>query len=662
MDTLIQQSYLLSKDPFEINFIDAERTVLSLSTSLRIINMQSKEGRLRIETEQAALEITQASRRFMLNWQGAGIENRFKLEGRWFGIGELVNQPWSLNEITMPAHDLLTSDAGATGYSNLMSPVWMNEHGVLIIAHSPVKMGINQMPDAPTEFPEYVFGEEIPFDQRPVFDEKGLGDGNLTLIGDNLQLDIYVTGDILQAQRKLVEVLGHPKKTPPLELFGEPVWTTWAQYKDLINQEKVLDFARQIKANDFPHLVMEIDDRWQKMYGDLAFDTERFPDARGMVDELHEMGFKVTAWVIPFLHRQSEAGKEAAQFGYAVKTPTGEPYVVRWWQGKGYLIDPTNPAAMEWFGKRLKKLQDEVGLDGYKFDGGEAMYVPKDGVLHRPGNSRNQYSHAYVDWISKNYSFCEVRTGWMNQEAPILFRLWDLWSTWGKDNGLAAVVPATLLLSMTGYPFTFPDMIGGNGYFTFPKNKVLNNLITKVIIPMMERQKQAATEDEDVGVMASDVPPAIQKMAMFGWPTKELMIRWTQLNALMPVMQFSIVPWQFGEECARICREFTNLHLELVPLFEKLANDVAATGEPIIRPVFWLAPNDPKALSCDDQFLIGNEILVAPVVEKGQRARDIYLPPGVWLDHWTGKVFEGPQVLKQYPAPLEQIPFFHVKG
>ena len=662
METFIRQSYLLSKDPFSIQFVEGDRTLLSLSTSLRIINMQEKENGLHIDFEDASLKIFQVGNRFTLNWAGKAIKNQFKLDGRWFGIGELVNQPWKLNDITLPAHEMLTSDSGATGYSNLMSPIWMNDGGVLMIAHSPVKLGINQPESPPTEFPEYVFGEEIPFDQRPAFDTHGVGDGFLTLIGDDLDVEVFLTGDLVNAHNKLTKVVGHPKETPPLSLFGAPVWTTWAQYKDLIDQETVLDFAHQIKDNDFPYQVLEIDDRWQEMYGDLAFDTERFPDAKGMIDKLHEMGFKVTSWVIPFLHRQSAAGKEAVEHGYAVKTKDGEPYLVRWWQGRGYLIDSTNPAAMSWFGQRLQKLQDETGLDGFKFDGGEAMYVPEDGVLHQPGRSRNHYSHAYVDWISKNYSFCEVRTGWMNQQAPILFRMWDLWSTWGRDNGLGAVIPATLLMSMTGYPFTFPDMIGGNGYFTFPKNKVLNNIITKGIIPIMERQKKDATQDEDVGVMASDVPPMIQKMAMFGWPTKELMIRWTQLNALMPVMQFSIMPWELGEDCAAICRDFTNLHLEFTPLFERVALETAETGYPVVRPVYWLAPNDPKALECDDQFLIGNELLVAPVVEKGQRKRDIYLPPGVWMDHWTGKVYEGSTVLKDHPAPLEQIPFFYVKG
>jgi alpha-glucosidase (family GH31 glycosyl hydrolase) len=453
--------------------------------------------------------------------------------------------------------------------------------------------------------------------------------------------------------------VGFPKDIPPREFFGKPVWTTWAQYKDQINQERVLDFARQIKGNGFPYHVLEIDDRWQLKYGDLIFDPERFPDPKAMIDELHAEGFKVSAWIIPFLHPQSSAAQEGAQKGYFIKRADGHPYPLRWWHGLGYLLDATNPAAMDWFGRRLRKLQQETGLDGFKFDGGEAMYVPQDAILHHAGESRNFYSHSYVDWIGRNFSLCEVRTAWFNQTAPVLFRLWDLWSSWERENGLRSIIPATLQLSMTGYPFTFPDMIGGNGYFTFPKNKYLRSLITKLVIPLIKRRKQRNTDDEFAEVHASDVPEFIQTKAMFGWPTAELMIRWTQLNALMPVMQFSITPWQFGEECSSICRRYVKLHRDFTPLFESLAKHAVQTGEPIVRPVFWLAPSDPRALDCHDQFLIGDQLLVAPVVEKGANRRNIYLPPGEWKDHWTGTQFKGPQVLKSFPAPIDRLPFFH---
>ena len=89
-----------------------------------------------------------------------------------------------------------------------------------------------------------------------------------------------------------------------------------------------------------------------------------------------------------------------------------------------------------------------------------------------------------------------------------------------------------------------------------------------------------------------------------------------------------------------------------------LAKEATQTGSPIIRPVFWLDANNEIALTCDDEFLLGDDVLVAPVVYPNMRQRDIFLPPGTWKDHWTGKVFDGPMTLIAHPAPLETLPIF----
>jgi alpha-glucosidase (family GH31 glycosyl hydrolase) len=126
----------------------------------------------------------------------------------------------------------------------------------------------------------------------------------------------------------------------------------------------------------------------------------------------------------------------------------------------------------------------------------------------------------------------------------------------------------------------------------------------------------------------------------------------------MQIMQFSIPPWEFGEECNRICRRYAQLHLELTPMLHKAANKSIETGAPVIRPVSWLAPQDERALLCDDQFLVGNGILVAPVVEKGMRKRNVFLPPGNWTDYWTNQRYQGSTVLEDYPASLDILPIF----
>jgi myogenesis-regulating glycosidase len=546
-----------------------------------------------------------------VRWQtgASSVSNAFTLAGQWYGQGELCHQLWPLNRAMLPESELLTADNGGTGLLCVQTPAWLCSNGVAVLAQSPVRVGFNA---PPASYPRHAWDlgpGQAPFNERPFADPGGQGDGRLTLTGPDLAYDVLVAADLPAAYGALLARLGHPAARPPADLFARPTWTTWARYKTNVNQATVLHFAQEIIDQRYPFHVMEIDDRWQVDYGDLGFDPVRFPDPRGMVDRLHGLGFKVTAWVIPFLDPQSAAFAEGGPKGYLVRGPDGAPRLIQWWQGQGGLLDVTNPEACEWFLQRLHALQAATGLDGFKFDAGEAIFVPPDAVTCQPLASRNDYTTRYVNFVARHFALTEVRSGWLNQTAPIFFRQWDKTTAWGPDNGLQSVIPGLLSLSLTGYPFVLPDMIGGNAY--------------------AER------------------------------PEAELMIRWAQVNALLPAMQFSLAPWDYGEDCAALCRAAAELHAEFAPLLLRLADEATRTGLPIIRPVWWLAPQAAEALRCDDEFLVGEAVLAAPVVKAGQRARDIYLPPGQWRDHWSGKIYEGGTILTAVSAPLARLPLFH---
>ncbi len=650
-------------DPWEMLVIRNGEVIFHLKTGYALTGSESGSQSKQFHFQDCSLSIREGEGRLVLEWAGKGIVNRIPLTGLWYGGGELIHQPLVLNQVMFPMTEFITDDNGSTGLANLLSPTWLNSQGIVLDVRSDFSIGINQPPEKYLERQRGLSEELIPFNQRPFIDHKDEGDRQITLAGDDLAYDVLIQKDVLGGFQALSDSLGRPEKTPPLELLGAPIWTTWARYKDRIDQQKVLDFAREIVENDYPFHVLEIDDRWQIRYGDLEFDPTRFPDPRGMIEQLHAKGFMVTAWVIPFFHPHSRTGAEAAEKGYVATTAGGEPYLVKWWQGRGYLLDVTQPRALAWFKNQLDEFLKEFGLDGYKFDAGEGRYAPRDAVFHSPLPSPNHYSHLYVKWISENYSFCEVRSGWRSQASPIFFRLWDLWSVWGYDNGLRSIIPATLALGLAGYPFVFPDMIGGNAYFTFPRNKILNWILQRIVVPILDRKVKKNSEypeDETLGL--ADVPGWLEKSTSFGYPTPELMVRWAQANVFLGVMQFSLAPWDFGEECNRLCREAAELHLAYVPTLEKYTRRAVETGEPVIRPVFWLAPEDENALLCGDQFLVGDEILVAPVLYRGQTSREIYFPPGSWRDPETGEVFQGPMIIDDYPAPLSKLPYFLREG
>jgi len=594
-------------DPFRWTVSRDGQTILAIHPKPEPVSVRNAGSALMLDLPGGrTLAAILTGNRLDIRGDGDSLVLAFDMIGEWFGHGELIHQRLPLNRIMLQSAPLLSFDNSPTGLSGIPTPLWFSSHGLAIVAHSPVAVGINQPPD---RYPRHAWSlsQAAPFDQRPFADLNGEGDGKITLQGNDLHVTLFFTEDAVSAYREFVRFAGHPTEMPPADLFTLPTWTTWARYKTAIDQAVVLNFAEEIVRHGYPHGVMEIDDRWQVHYGDLSFDPARFPDPKGMIDRLHAQGFKVTAWVIPFLDAESEAFAAGRAHSFLVRERSGDPYLVPWWQGRGGLLDVTNPAALEWFHQRLEKLRGETGLDGFKFDAGEANFLPADAVTHVP-IERNEYTRRYVDFVAARYRLCEVRSGWMNQRAPIFFRQWDKTTAWGMDNGLHSVLTGMLALGLTGYPFILPDMIGGNAY-----------------------NEQA---------------------------TAELMIRWTQLNALLPAMQLSLAPWDYGEECTRLCKQYVDLHVHFAPKILEIAAESTRTGEPIIRPIWWNAPTDTVALTCDDEFLLGDDLLAAPVIHPGARSRDIYLPPGAWRDYRTGTMVEGGRILKAHPAPLEILPLF----
>jgi alpha-glucosidase (family GH31 glycosyl hydrolase) len=379
-------------------------------------------------------------------------------------------------------------------------------------------------------------------------------------------------------------------------LWRKPIWTTWARFKAIIDQARVIEFADEIIAHGYPHGVMEIDGGWQTHSGDFVFDPARFPDPRAMVDALHARGFAVTCWVMPFVNADAESFAVGRQRGYLLKQSDGSPLPVHWWQGDGFLLEIANAEALLWFAHRLRALQAAVGLDGWKFDGGEAIFAGRS----------NDYTRRYVDFVAANFPLSEVRSGWGNQSAPLLFRQWDKSCTWSAANGLKSVITGALAMGIAGYPYVLPDMVGGNAY----------------------RGEHADAE---------------------------LLIRWTQASALFPAIQLSLAPWDQGDECDRLCRAALGVRAHYLDRIAASLQQAARTGSPPIRPVWWLAPNDELAQVCDDEFLMGDDILVAPVVERGGRERDVYFPNGIWRNAYTAQTVTGPSVLTNVPAPIDAL-------
>jgi alpha-glucosidase (family GH31 glycosyl hydrolase) len=441
--------------------------------------------------------------------------------------------------------------------------------------------------------------------------ENGKPDGllNVEMPGvSSLSYDVLIAPDVREVIRRINREIGWPKTVPPAEYFRLPIYTTWVEYKTGVSQQKVLEFAHAIRDNKLPAGVIEIDDKWENGYGDMRFDASKFPDPKAMNDELHRLGFRVTLWVHPFVNVESQSFNDAHIQPFLMKDLSGKPGLIKWWQGDAAVWDFTNPQAAAEFRTRLGILQEKYGFDGFKFDGGDVNLVPIDLAATKP-ISAAEFSDIYNREATAYFPWSETRVGVYSQPLGVVQRLIDKESVWGKDNGLAATIPEAIMTSMRGFDYVMPDMVGGNQY---------------------ENDKT----------------------------DRELLVRWAQASALMPLVQFSLGPWHFDEETLALCRAASELHVTFAPYIVKLANDAPKTGEPILRPIWYNYPADNAAQEITDEFMLGDVVLVAAVLEKGATARDIYLPEGQWRDYNTGKIIEGGRKLISYPAPLNILPVF----
>lgn len=618
---------MVFEDTNQIRFERNAQTVLQTATlpifglaygvelpATSVVGVEQRDAGLLVEFATSApnlrllLEIERTDTGFRLLLTGPGILPAIGVRwllrpgSPWYGQGERVIQTWPLDRQQVISEPLMPYDHAADGTLNIVTPLWLSATGAAMLAEESAgdfQATLDRSGDGLLRI--VAQAPQIPF---------GLGfDAPIVAQGPRLALDVLLADTLPDAFALALRFLGHPTSAPPEELFARPIWTTWAQYKMAINQEDTLRFAEAIVEHDYPRSVLEIDDRWQAHYGACEFDALKFPDPKAMIDRLHEQGFKVTLWVPPFFEPGSASFVEAAEHGFLVRHPaTDAPYLTRWWQGYGGMLDVSHHGALDWWLRLLRRLQTEYGVDGFKFDAGEGNFLPADAVTFQPMN-RRQYADRYVQWVAQNFEWTEVRAGWRSQRQGIFFREWDKWSRWGIDNGLHSVLTQALTLSMIGYPFILPDMIGGNAY-------------------------------------SGELPD------------RELMIRWTQLTALLPAMQFSIPPWLYDADTDAICRRYAALHNELAPYIQLLVAQTLRDGTPIVQPLFWHSPRDETALLIDDQFLLGDLLLVAPILAPDRTERNIYLPAGRWRDRWNGSTFDGPLWLNDYAAPLDTLPLF----
>ncbi len=459
---------------------------------------------------------------------------------------------------------------------------------------------------------------------RYVWSEKpfafAIKDGVLNLTSKFEQVSLVSAGDnlkeaYLSASRKHFPADG---KIPPEEFFRKPQFNTWIEMMHNQNQAGIENYVRAISENKFPCGVLMIDGGWDRYYGMLDFRKDRFPDVKKLNKMIHDMGYKVIYWVGPFVGSAGLEFLNLEKSGVLLQDKTKgkrrgcsdfRAAVIPWWSGYSASYDTTDSKAMASLQNKLTDLMAKCDIDGFKFDGGDVHHVQDKNLVFRGKDATpSDYTNGWA-MLAYKFPYNELRASWKMGGKAVVQRLLDKHYSW-KD--IKLIVPHMVAAGLIGSAYTCPDMIGGGDYVSF-----LNVDYSKL--------------------------------------DQRLIVRFAQVSALMPMMQFSLAPWRvLDKKHLDLCRDSANLHVNFGDYIVNMAKHSSKTGEPIVRAMEYEFPNQGFE-DCFDQFMLGDKYLVAPVVNP-EDLRKVKLPKGKWKDE-LGEVFDGGKTI-EISVPIERLPYF----
>ncbi|QIZ10370.1 alpha-xylosidase [Priestia megaterium] len=413
--------------------------------------------------------------------------------------------------------------------------------------------------------------------------------------GESIEYFVINGPTIKKVLERYTSLTGKPS-LPPAWSFGLWLSTSFTTNYD---EDTVTSFVKGMEQRDIPVEVFHFDCFWMKEFewSNFKWDDRMFSDPEGMLNRLKERGLKICVWINPYIAQKSELFDEGMEKGYLVKRADGSVWQWDKWQAGMGLVDFTNPEACIWFQEKLEFLLD-MGVDSFKTDFGER--IPTDVVYYdhsNPQKMHNYYTQLYNQTV---FELLERRFG--KNEAVVFARSATVggqkfpvhWGgdSWSNYSSMAETLRGGLSFSLSGFSYWSHDISGFEA---------------------------GATPD--------------------------LYKRWTQFGLLSSHSRYHgsreyKVPWNYGEEAVEVSRYFTKLKLKLMPYLYRNACESSQTGVPMMRPMVLEFQEDSTAKYLDQQYMLGDSLLVAPILND-QSTVKYYLPVGKWTNLITNQVVEG---------------------
>ena len=410
-----------------------------------------------------------------------------------------------------------------------------------------------------------------------------IGANKIYMADEDMDFFIFL-GEPKDILSEYTALTGRPE-LPPLWSFG-----TWMSRISYFTEDEAREVAAKLRENNIPADVIHLDTGWFDVdwQCDYEFSPERFNDAQKMIDDLREQGFHISLWQLPYFVPGNKYFRELADNGLAVRNGRGTlPY-------EDAVLDFTNPATVEWYQDKIKKLIG-MGVGAIKVDFGEA--APIEAVYH---NGRSgwyehnlyplRYNKAVADATREvsGENIIWARSAWAGSQRYPLH--------WGGDaattnTGMQGTIRAGLSLGLSGFPFW----------------------------------------SHDIGGFVTSTPESLYRR----WLPMGFLTSHSRLHGAPPTE-----PWLYkNKDFMDYFRKCAELKYTLMPYIIEESETAAANGWPMFRAMLLEFPSDPGVWDIDNQYMFGSKMLVAPLFEDGTE-RDVYLPgTGKWVDYQTGRSY-----------------------
>jgi sulfoquinovosidase len=532
----------------------------------------------------------------------------------------------------------LGGQTAAVDHRGAVVPLWVSEDGIgkdPFDESTGVWFLVGRLHSTHTPMPVYLSSRgyalvlDTPY--RSIFDLCGTAEDvvRIETWEPELRLRLFWGPSPAQAIERLTAWLGRPR-LPPAFAFAP-----WLDA--LYGSDSVRGVAQRLRAAEVPSSVIWTED-WRGgndegtgyvLEEDWELDRDLYPDFEAVADELHAAGFKWLTYNNSFLDSTVPVYDEAVAGGYTIEDAGGEPYL---FEGVKFqptsLLDLSNPAATAWAKDKYRE-SITAGADGWMADFAE--WLPHDAVLASGADPMAEHNRYPVEWARLQQELLDeayaedgverltfIRAAYLGSQ-PLVSVVWagDQQTDFDPLDGYPSVIPMGIGLGITGFPY-FAHDIGG--------------------------------------YMSQGTVPT----------TEELWYRWVTFGALSPVMRThhgrsARDNWNWESDAASTehLRRWADFHIRLFPYLYAMAGAASATGAPMFRPLAFDHPTWAPGWSLTDQYLLGDRLLVAPIVQEGATSRTVQLPPGTWYPLAGGAAVEGSITAD---APVQEIPVFVPAG